>query len=343
MNGNVEEKKARPLKESMIRELPTSSGKVQSSTNSSRTAVKAMNDSTSGEKIASPEQNLLGKRSREDADYGDELPSPEELSRMSRSERKRHREKKRRNDVNKGFDELMSLLLEIDPDVRAEAEERARRGQWKGGFGAQEENLLSRVDLIARAVQVLRRVHRENEERKQIIAKLTGGTAGTPAEEVSFFKSTMTKFCVCFYHSQHLTPSFIISPQIQLSSGRQQGALSLLDSGAGLAGGLPDLSGLSPSALALLAQRSQLASLGAAAAPGLSASDLLGLARRPASGLGAAGLPDSLLQGLGGQSLLGGGQLTPATRQYLQLLQEQDAAQALVQRLRGLPGSGPPL
>lgn len=311
MNGNVEEKKARPLKESMIRELPTSSGKVQSSTNSSRTAVKAMNDSTSGEKIASPEQNLLGKRSREDADYGDELPSPEELSRMSRSERKRHREKKRRNDVNKGFDELMSLLLEIDPDVRAEAEERARRGQWKGGFGAQEENLLSRVDLIARAVQVLRRVHRENEERKQIIAKLTGGTAGTPAEE--------------------------------LSSGRQQGALSLLDSGAGLAGGLPDLSGLSPSALALLAQRSQLASLGAAAAPGLSASDLLGLARRPASGLGAAGLPDSLLQGLGGQSLLGGGQLTPATRQYLQLLQEQDAAQALVQRLRGLPGSGPPL
>jgi hypothetical protein len=309
MNSNVQEKKDRLLNESMIRDLPISSSKVESRTNT-KTADKAMNDSSG--KLALPEQNLLGKRSREDDDYGDELPSPEELSRMSRSERKRHREKKRRNDVNKGFDELMSLLLEIDPDVRAEAEERARRGQWKGGFGAQEENLLSRVDLIARAVQVLRRVHRENEERKQIIAKLSGGTAVASAEE--------------------------------LSSGRQ-GGLSMLDSStssAGLASGFPDLSGLSPSTLALLAQRSQLASLGAAAAPGLTASDLLGLARRPTPGFGAAGLPDSL-QGFGGQSLLGGGQLTPTTRQYLQLLQEQDAAQALVQRLRGLPGSGPPV
>ena len=34
---------------------------------------------------------------------------------MSRSERKRDREKKRRSDVNKGFDNLMNLLLEIDP------------------------------------------------------------------------------------------------------------------------------------------------------------------------------------------------------------------------------------
>ena len=58
--------------------------------------------------------------------------TPEELAKMTRSERKRHREKKRRSDVNKGFDELMTLLLEIDPVVRAEAEDRARRGQWKG-------------------------------------------------------------------------------------------------------------------------------------------------------------------------------------------------------------------
>ena len=129
------------------------------------------------------------KRSRESEGELDEeeVPSAEELSKMSRSERKRHREKKRRNDVNKGFDELMTLLLEIDPDVRAEAEERARRGQWKGSFGAQEENLLSRVDLISRTVDVLGRVHRENEERKLIIARLLqGASAGTPSsQEVS--------------------------------------------------------------------------------------------------------------------------------------------------------------
>ena len=105
--------------------------------------------------------------------------SPEELVRMSRSERKRHREKKRRSDVNKGFDELMTLLLEIDPGVRAEAEERARRGQWKGQLGAHEDNLLSRVDLIGRTAEALRRLHRENEERKLIIASLTRGGAAT--------------------------------------------------------------------------------------------------------------------------------------------------------------------
>lgn len=68
----------------------------------------------------------------EDGEGGSESFTPEELAAMSRSERKRHREKKRRSDVNKGFDELMTLLLEIDPVVRAEAEDRARRGQWKG-------------------------------------------------------------------------------------------------------------------------------------------------------------------------------------------------------------------
>jgi Helix-loop-helix DNA-binding domain len=122
------------------------------------------------------------KRTREtetDEDAELEGLSPGDLAKLSRSERKRHREKKRRSDVNKGFDELMTLLLEIDPTVRAEAEERARRGQWKGSFGAHEDNLLSRVDLISRAVEVLRRIHRENEERKHIIASLTRSGAGS--------------------------------------------------------------------------------------------------------------------------------------------------------------------
>jgi hypothetical protein len=91
---------------------------------------------------------------------------------ISRSERKRDREKKRRNDVIKGFDELMNLLVEIDPDVRADAKERSRRGMWKGSLGAQEDSVLSRVDLIGRAVTVLRRIHVENEQRKVLIDHL---------------------------------------------------------------------------------------------------------------------------------------------------------------------------
>lgn len=116
-------------------------------------------------------QTSLKKR-RRDTDDDDIVLSPEVLAKMSRSERKRHREKKRRSDVNKGFDDLMNLLLEIDPVVRAEAEDRTRRGQWKGNHVAQEDNLLSRVELIGRTVEVLRRVHKENEERKLIIEQL---------------------------------------------------------------------------------------------------------------------------------------------------------------------------
>lgn len=117
------------------------------------------------------------KRDR-DEDMGEEELDPATLATMTRSERKRYREKKRRSDVNKGFDDLMNLLIEIDPEVRTEAEERARRGQWKGSIGAQEDNLLSRVDLIGRTVSVLHRVHQENEQRKAIIGQLLHGTAG---------------------------------------------------------------------------------------------------------------------------------------------------------------------
>ena len=104
------------------------------------------------------------KRSRQD---DNDVLSPEALATMSRSERKRHREKKRRNDVNKGFDDLMALLIEIDPVIRAEHEDRVRRG----GPTA-DEHLLSRVELIARTTEVLRRVPKENEERKLIIHQL---------------------------------------------------------------------------------------------------------------------------------------------------------------------------
>jgi len=109
---------------------------------------------------------------------------PAKLSTMSRSERKRCREKKRRSDVNKGFDDLMNLLVEIDPEVRAEADERARRGQWKGGAGVQEDSLLSRVDLIGRTVAVLRRLHQENEQRKLIIDRLVQEFSGRSEQPI---------------------------------------------------------------------------------------------------------------------------------------------------------------
>jgi hypothetical protein len=117
------------------------------------------------------------KRSRELGDDEGDL-SIQDLSKLSCLERKRYHERKRRSHVNRGFDNLMNLLIEIDPKIRSEAEERARCGQWKGNIGAQEDTVLTRADLITRAVNMLRRVNRENEERKVIIMELTLGGSG---------------------------------------------------------------------------------------------------------------------------------------------------------------------
>ena len=99
--------------------------------------------------------------------------------------------------VNKGFDDLIELLVEIDPVVKAEHEDRVRRG-------AAEEHLLSRVELIGRTVDVLRRVHRENEERKLIVQQLLQSTAKPtapppskpiPVEKVSCASACLSFFC----------------------------------------------------------------------------------------------------------------------------------------------------
>jgi hypothetical protein len=117
------------------------------------------------------------KRSRDLGGEKGDL-TPEDLSKLNLPERKRHREKKRRRETTKGFDDLMNLLVEIDPKVRIDAEERAQRGQWKESIGAQEDSVLTRVETITRTVDALRRVHRENEERKVIIMELTRRGSG---------------------------------------------------------------------------------------------------------------------------------------------------------------------
>jgi hypothetical protein len=113
-------------------------------------------------------------------------PTPEQYAQMNRSERKKHREQKRRRVANNGLDELTALLVEIDPSIKAEAAGRrmkARKGHASGrstkaSSGTDnEENkqLLNRVDLISRTVSVLDRLNRENKQQKLIIQQLIGG------------------------------------------------------------------------------------------------------------------------------------------------------------------------
>ena len=94
---------------------------------------------------------------------------------MSRSEKKKHREQKRRKQVNKGLDELMALLVEIDPSIKSTDGDKSRQGQAKAPPDEKhgDHPLLNRVDLISRTVSVLDRLYRENKQQKLIIEQLS--------------------------------------------------------------------------------------------------------------------------------------------------------------------------
>jgi Helix-loop-helix DNA-binding domain len=116
--------------------------------------------------------------SENESDENDEI-DPGTFAQMTRSQRKCHRERRRRSEVNKGFDDLTSLLWDIDSTtMRAEVENRAQRGKKQSNLPT-EDILLSRVDLINFTISLLRRLHAENEQRKEIIATLTRAGAGT--------------------------------------------------------------------------------------------------------------------------------------------------------------------
>ena len=132
------------------------------------------------------------------------------------------------------FDALTHLLLEIDPVVHAEAEDRARRGQLKGGNAVtQEENLLSRVELIERTVEVLRRVHKENQERKLIIEHLLqqksqNPTPGLLNAALSSVR-TMHSCLLCSAESRgHLTHFFFIVTYFLFRTGWECKTVDLL-------------------------------------------------------------------------------------------------------------------
>lgn len=129
-------------------------------------------------------ENIASKKhprdSENESDENDEI-DPVVFAQMTRSQRKCHRERRRRSEVNKGFDDLTSLLWEIDSTtMRAEIENRAQRGKKQSNL-PKEDILLSRVDLINFTISLLRQLHTENEQRKEIIATLArpGNSTGS--------------------------------------------------------------------------------------------------------------------------------------------------------------------
>jgi hypothetical protein len=93
---------------------------------------------------------------------GDLKEIPEDSKAQARSERKRSREKQRRSDVNKQFNDLTQVLRQIEVE---EAEEESSKPRL--AFSAS-----NRVDLIARTIIHLERLSKLSKKRKSEIESL---------------------------------------------------------------------------------------------------------------------------------------------------------------------------
>jgi Helix-loop-helix DNA-binding domain len=88
------------------------------------------------------------KRSHDEA-----FPTDSELSLMSKPERKRYREKRRRDRVNASFDELRALLIRIDPQCSNRAD-------------------ISQLELIDRSITVINTLLDERSRNRELIREL---------------------------------------------------------------------------------------------------------------------------------------------------------------------------
>jgi hypothetical protein len=110
-----------------------------------------------------------------------------------KSERKRQRERQRRSDLATAFDELASLVGQIDPDEASTAPKRRRQrkgslGEAAGGsdvasVSAEDPSAMTRLDLIQRTIEVLRRLQRENALLRQRVEQ--SGRSEADNERVS--------------------------------------------------------------------------------------------------------------------------------------------------------------
>jgi ferric-dicitrate binding protein FerR (iron transport regulator) len=140
----------------------------------------------------------------ESAGFGDDGNDAE--SSTKKSERKRQREKQRRTDLANAFEELIQLLQQVNPDEAEAAnhqntkkKRRRSSGDAAGAGGAAGNNTaggggggdfdgtgelsgMTRLDVIGRTIDTLRRIHGENMNLRRAIEK-RGST--NPDDKVS--------------------------------------------------------------------------------------------------------------------------------------------------------------
>lgn len=107
----------------------------------------------------------MGKTEEEEEEEQDEEAISAEARAQARSERKRSREKQRRSDVNKQFADLSQLLRRIEAED-LDAEGMAGLSTFPSGGPT------NRVDLIARTIAVLERMHKMSSKRRREVVDL---------------------------------------------------------------------------------------------------------------------------------------------------------------------------
>ena len=105
------------------------------------------------------------------------VTTPAPYSGNRRAERKRQREKQRRNELATAFDELSSFVVQLERDHN-----QHHPGYGNSGYPPDPYNNslhhhhpavdtgITRLDLVGRALKMMKLIHEENEHNKRIIA-----------------------------------------------------------------------------------------------------------------------------------------------------------------------------
>ena len=117
---------------------------------------------------------------RDEVEVDDEYVGDDPESNVRKSERKRQREKQRRSDLANAFDELAALLFKIEPDDAEGPGSRRKQRRRSGATDVSEAESgdaagITRLDLIGRTVETLRRLHKENIELKHSLRNQASG------------------------------------------------------------------------------------------------------------------------------------------------------------------------
>lgn len=124
--------------------------------------------------------------------HEDDPPTGEENESTSKkSERKRQREKQRRFDLANAFDELATLLSRLEPEELDSSSNSRKQRKRKNSTDEAELDPadaagMTRLDLIGRTIDSIRRLHRENLELRQALdnQRRLGNTGGSVDDKV---------------------------------------------------------------------------------------------------------------------------------------------------------------